>query len=128
MIKFSHIAIYVLDLEEMKNFFIRFFSAQSNAMYHNPRTGLRSYFLTFPDGFQIEIMNRPEVSVDGNNQYRAGYIHIAFSVGGRKAVDEITRELNENGFPVLSGPRVTGDGFYESSVAGPEGNIIEITE
>lgn len=128
MIGFSHLAIYVFDLEGMKNFFIRFFSAHSNAMYHNPKTGLKTYFLTFPDGSRIEIMNRPDVSAGSENQYRAGYSHIAFSVGGKKEVDEITRKLNKNGFPVLSGPIVTGDGFYESSISGPEGNIIEITE
>lgn len=44
MIKLDHTAMYVHDLENTKNFFIRFFSAQANQMYHNPQTGLRTYF------------------------------------------------------------------------------------
>ena len=28
---------------------------------------------------------------------------------------------------VVSGPRTTGDGCYESCVAGPEGALVEIT-
>lgn len=128
MIRFDHLAIYALDLENVRDFFIRFFSAQSNAQYHNPRTGLRTYFLTFPDGSRIEIMNRPETSSCPGSPYRAGYAHVAFSVGGKKNVDEMTRLLEDNGFPVLSGPRMTGDGYYESCVSGPEGNLIEITE
>ena len=33
-----------------------------------------------------------------------------------------------DGYPVISGPRVTGDGYYESCILDPEGNRIEITE
>ena len=36
--------------------------------------------------------------------------------------------LSADGFETLSGPRVTGDGYYESQVMGIEGNVIEITE
>ena len=58
---------------------------------------------------------------------RFGYAHIAFSVGSKEAVSELTGQLKAGGFPTLSGPRVTGDGYYESCVLGFEGNIIEIT-
>ncbi len=127
MIRLDHVAMYVHDLEGMKTFFIRYFSASSNAMYVNPRTGLRSYFLTFPDGGRLEIMNRPEVSsVQGQDLFRGGYTHVAFSVGGKERVDELTQQLKADGYTVLSGPRTTGDGYYESSILGPEGNLIEI--
>lgn len=53
--------------------------------------------------------------------------HIAISVGSRENVDEITKRLKEDGYEVLSGPRITGDGYYESCVVGVEGNQIEIT-
>ena len=35
--------------------------------------------------------------------------------------------LKEAGYEVISGPRITGDGYYESCVVGIEGNQIEIT-
>lgn len=128
MIKIDHIAVYVHDLETVKNFFIRFFSAKANTMYHNPRTGLRSYFMSFDDGSRLEIMSRPEVGRIERDVYRAGYTHLSFSVGSKEEVDRITNLLKESGYEILSGPRFTGDGYYESSVLGPENNIIEITE
>ena len=53
---------------------------------------------------------------------------MSFSVGGKEKVDELTDMLMKAGFKVLSGPRTTGDGYYESCVVGPEGNLIEIME
>lgn len=128
MIKLDHVAMYVHDLEKMKTFFVHYFSATANKMYHNPNTGLKTYFLTFSDGTRLDIMSRPEVSKQQEDIYRGGYIHISFSVGSREKVDALTSTLKANGYAVQSGPRVTGDGFYESCVLGPENNLIEITE
>lgn len=125
--KIDHIALYVNDLEGTKAFFETYFQAVANEGYHNPKTDFRSYFLTFSDGSRLEIMTKPELSDSGNLLDRFGYAHIAVSVGSREAVDELTTQLNTGGFPTLSGPRITGDGYYESSVLGFEGNIIEIT-
>lgn len=126
--KIDHIAMYVCDLEKVKEFFVRFFGAHSNEMYHNPKTGLRSYFLSFAEGARLEIMNRPEVVVAERSLFQQGYIHLSFSVGTKEKVDELTRTLAEQGYEVLSGPRTTGDGFYESCIVGPEGYQIELTE
>jgi len=126
--RLDHMALFVLDLEQAKDFFIRYFNATANDMYHNSRTGLKTYFLSFSDGMRLEIMKRPDVVQTTFNEYRQGYIHIAFSVGSKNNVDELTRRLEEDGYKVLSGPRTTGDGYYESCVQGFENNLIEITE
>ena len=55
------------------------------------------------------------------------YIHIAFSVGSKEKVNELTEMLKNNGYEILSGPRTTGDGYYESCIVAMEGNQIEIT-
>ena len=112
--------------EKAKDFFVRYLSAQANDGYHNPNTGLRTYFLTFGDGTRLEIMNRPSLEEQNPAPLRTGYIHLAFSLGSREAVDNLTRTLQADGFPVVSGPRTTGDGYYESCIAGPEGNLIEL--
>ena len=39
----------------------------------------------------------------------------------------MTTRLKEDGYEVVSGPRTTGDGYYESCVVGIEGNQIELT-
>lgn len=128
MIKIDHIALYTTKLEEMKAFFIKFFNGKAGEMYHNQKSGFKSYFVTFDGGDRIEIMTRSEVSEKDKDEYPCGYHHISFSVGGREKVDSLTKELNDSGYITLSGPRTTGDGYYESQIYGPEGNIIEITE
>ena len=57
--KIEHIALYVNNLEDARNFFIRYLEAKSNDGYHNPRTNFRSYFLSFNDGARLEIRNKP---------------------------------------------------------------------
>ena len=73
-------------------------------------------------------MTRPELVEQVNNPYRTGYAHLAFSVGSKQAVDELTAKLDEAGYSVSSGPRTTGDGYYESSIVAFEENLIEITD
>lgn len=124
--KIEHIAIYVNDLEETRDFFIKYFDAKSNAGYHNKTTDFRSYFLTFDDGARLEIMTRPNMVDNEKSLQRTGYIHLAFSVGSKEKVDELTARLKADGYNVVSGPRTTGDGYYESCVVGIEGNQIEI--
>ena len=127
MMKIEHIAMYVNDLEKARDFFIKYFNAVSNNGYHNKTTDFRSFFLTFEDGARLEIMTRPGMEDGEKTEKRTGYIHIAFSVGSKEAVDELMAKLKEDGYPVISGPRTTGDGYYESCILGPEGNQIEIT-
>ena len=123
----EHIAMYVNDLEAAKNFFAQYFQAMPNTGYHNPATGFRSYFLSFEDGARLELMKRPDIEDDRKRTFRTGYAHIAFSLGSRSAVDALTKKLKHDGYEVISGPRVTGDGYYESCIVGIEDNWIEIT-
>lgn len=125
--KIEHIAMYVRNLERTKDFFIRYFGASSNDGYHNPETNFRSYFLTFEAGARLEVMTKPELEDNGDRKKRFGYAHIAFSVGSKEAVDELTLRMKADDFPVFSGPRTTGDGYYESCIIDLEGNLIEIT-
>ena len=125
--KIEHTAMYVIDLERSRRFFTDYFGAVSNDGYYNKKTGFRSYFLTFDEGARLEIMQRPDVSADSQASTHTGYSHIAFSVGCREKVDSLTERLSSDGYRVVSGPRTTGDGYYESCIEDSEGNLIEIT-
>lgn len=125
--KIDHISLYVEDLEAAKKFFTHYFDATPNEGYHNPNTGLSTYFLTFLGGARIEIMHRNDIIEREKDLYRSGYVHLAFSVGSKEAVDTLTNRLAQDGYQVLSGPRTTGDGYYESCILDGEGNQIEIT-
>ena len=127
--RIDHAALFCRDLEQMRQFFIDYFDARSNEQYHNPRTGLRTYILSFTEGStRLELMLRPDVQDADPSQPAIGYVHLSFAVGSRKGVDLLTRRLAADGYTVTSGPRTTGDGYYESSILGPEGIQIEITE
>ena len=126
--RIEHIAMYVNDLEKTKDFFVKYFNAISNEGYHNQKTDFRSYFLSFEDGARLEIMKKPQMEDGEKSLNRTGYIHVAFSLGGKEAVDELTEKLKKDGYTIVSGPRTTGDGYYESCIVGIEGNQIEITE
>ena len=123
----EHVAMYVNKLEETRDFFVKYLDGHSNDGYHNKNTGFRSYFISFDDGARIEIMNKPEMVDSDKPLNRTGYAHIAFSVGSNERVDELTARLKADGYEVVSGPRTTGDGYYESCVISIENNQIELT-
>ena len=125
--RIEHIAMYVNDLETARDFFIRYFNAKSNEGYHNKTTDFRSYFLRFDDGSRLEIMTKPVMEDCQKTVSRTGYAHIAFSLGSKDAVNALTEKMKKDGYEVISGPRITGDGYYESCIVGIEGNQIEIT-
>lgn len=124
--KLEHVAIYVRDLERAKAFFMQYFDAVPNEKYHNPRTGLMTYFLTFTDGARLEIMTRPEMSELEKLPFRTGFAHIAMQLGSQEKVNQLTERLRADGYQVVSEPRVTGDGYYESCILDIEGNQIEL--
>ena len=125
--KIEHVAMYVCDLERARAFFVEFFGGKPNSGYHNRTTGFRSYFISFDDGSRLEIMNKPEMNHQEKAVNRTGYAHIAFSVGSKEKVDSLTENLKRAGYEITSGPRTTGDGYYESCILDIEGNQIEIT-
>lgn len=125
--KIEHVALYVNNLVAARDFFVAYLGGRANAGYHNETTGFRSFFLTFDDGARLEIMTRPDLVDAEKALHRTGYAHIAFAVGSRQRVDELTKKLSADGYKVISGPRTTGDGYYESCLVTIEGNQIEIT-
>jgi len=126
--KINHIALYVNDLERMRLFYEKYFNAKANEMYHNPKTSLKTYFLEFEGSCRIEIMTRENLNNVAKELNDVGYIHIAFSVGSKDRVDELTELLENDGYKIISKPRTTGDGYYESCIFDPEGNQVEIVE
>ena len=125
--KIEHVAMYVNDLENARDFFVKYFNGKSNDGYHNPNTDFKSYFISFDDGSRLELMNKPGMTDQEKTLSRTGYSHIAFSVKSDEELESLTERMKADGYEVLSGPRTTGDGYYESCILGLEGNQIEIT-
>ena len=125
--KIEHMAVYVSDSEAARDFFVKYLSGKSDSGYHNEKTGFRSYFISFDEGARLEIMSRPEIEDKPVSAFKRGYSHIAFSLGSAERVNVLTEQLRRDGYEVISGPRTTGDGYYESCISAFEGNIIELT-
>jgi lactoylglutathione lyase len=126
--KINHIALYVNDLENMKLFYEKYFNAKPNKLYYNQKTGLKTYFLEFNGECRIEIMAKENLNNIKKEINNVGYIHLALNTGSKDKVNEITKQLENDGYKILSYPRTTGDGYYESCIIDPENNIIEIVE
>jgi lactoylglutathione lyase len=126
--RIEHLAIWTKDLEGMREFYETFFSVTANEKYYNPKTGFSSYFLAFKNGARIELMHRPDIKQIGQAPGMIlGISHFAISLGSKDSVDQLTNRLRASGFTILGEARTTGDGYYESVVADPEGNRIELT-
>lgn len=128
MMKIDHIAIWAADLELLRAFYMRYFDMECGEKYTNFKKKFSSYFLTFPGGgTRLEIMNIEGEKAQTHSDNLKGLAHFAISVGSKENVDSMARRFREDGGTILSGPRTTGDGYYECAVADPEGNCIEIT-
>lgn len=121
----QHVAIWVRSLEAMKDFYTLKLGGRAGEKYQNEKTDFSSCFIYFDGGASVELMNRP--GIENGPSEALGYAHIAFSLGSEKMVDAFTEKMRRDGFKVVSAPRVTGDGCYESCILDPEGNRIEIT-
>ena len=126
----EHVAIWTDNLERLKEYYIKYFQAVSNDKYMNTNEGFESYFLSFESGARLEIMSMPGIPGNLNHSIKAQYrgiIHLAFGVNSMEEVNIKAKELLQDGFPVLSGPRKTGDGYYEFETLDPDNNRLEVT-
>lgn len=124
--KIDHIAIWVQDIEKVCGFYQKYLGGIIQPEYHNPTKGFTSRFITFEGDARIEVMHRTDV--ESSIFYpHFGWCHVAISLGSKENVDKLTAQMEAEGITVVGKPRTTGDGYYESVVRDPEGNLIELT-
>ena len=129
--RIAHLAIWCLDIEKTRSFYERYFGAKAGKKYVNAKKQFVSYFLEFDESnTRLELMHKPnmaEIPLSTNVQH-IGLAHLAFNAGSRENVESVTKKLRDDGFYIAGEPRITGDGYYESIVLDPEGNIVEICD
>jgi lactoylglutathione lyase len=129
--KMEHIAVWTYKLEEMKDFYVRYFDGVSNEKYHSTKefaAAFSSYFISFESGTRLEIMQM-DIIPDGNNKNgheSTGFTHIAIEADERNQVDSLVNIMRNDGHIIAGEPRFTGDGYYEAVVLDPDGNRVEI--
>jgi len=125
----EHIALWTKDLERLKEYYTKYFGATCNKKYVNTTTDFQSYFLTFDGSARLEIMTKPGIPENQNDfvdSQHMGLTHIAFGVETEKEVNEMAGRLENDGFRILRGPRISGDGYYEFETPDPDGNRLEV--
>ncbi len=128
--KIEHVAIWTEKLEFLKDYYVTYFGAKTNTKYYNPHKKFESYFLNFESGARLELMHKPDIPKNTNDtvdKQHLGIIHLAFGVESMSEVDEKAAELKRDGYEVISGPRKTGDGYYEFETLDPDKNRLEVS-
>lgn len=124
----NHLAIWVDDIEKMKEFYVTYFGCISNEKYFNPNTEYTSYFLSFPgDTCRIELMHRYDIVQPARRNFMKGMAHFDITVGDEEKVDEMVDMFRNAGITIASEARLTGDGYYEAGIFDPEGNLIDLS-
>ena len=101
--RLHHLALWSRRIELLRDFYTTYFDGRAGEKYENPAKGFESYFVTFADGVSLELMRRTDVTAPDAAQH-LGLAHFAFGCE----------------------PRITGDGYYESAVGDPDGNLVEL--
>jgi lactoylglutathione lyase len=130
MITLEHVAIWTNDLERLKAYYMKYFNAKPNDKYVNTAKNFESYFLSFGSGARLELMKMTNIPGNANDTIKKqhlGIIHLAFGVSAMADVDAKAKQLQEDGHAILSGPRKTGDGYYEFETLDPDNNRLEVT-
>lgn len=125
----EHVALWTYQLENLKNFYVRYFGGSHEGKYINQSNGFSSYFLKFDGGARLELMQMPNIPGSRNDVYKqfTGLVHIAFALNSQQKVTLLTERLQRDGYEVIESLRVTGDGYYESVVLDPDNNRVELT-
>ena len=117
--RLDYIEIRTHDPEKMKHFYVGYFDAVVEETLSCLDTGEAdcAYLLSFRGGFKIKL-----IPAEAN----IPLIHLAFRVGNRKRVNELTCRLLLDGHEVISEPGADGMSRYGSSVYDPDGNVIDL--
>jgi lactoylglutathione lyase len=126
--KIEHVCINAIAIDSLKDFYVTYFGFKANAKYTNPKTKWCNYFLTSPDGgARLELLSHPDMAKQAKDRNASGWVHVSIALGSKEKVIAVTEALRKLGCQVVSEPRVTGDGYFESGVLDPEGNMLELT-
>lgn len=124
--RIEHVALWTTDLAATAAFWAEQFGARLSEEYvSRNRPGFRSIFATLPEGARLELMTGPWVGPSAAGEEAEGWSHVAVALGSEAAVDARAAAFTAQGF-VTSGPRRTGDGYYEATVRAPGGLLVEI--
>lgn len=126
--KLDHIALWTKQIEVMVDFYEKYFDGKADEMYVDEEENISCCYIIFTEGSKLELIQGPDIYEREHKitDRVLGYTHLAFDVGSKEKVDEITEKIEKDGYQVEKRPAFIVEWFYESAIIDPEGNIIEI--
>jgi lactoylglutathione lyase len=122
----EHVALWTPNLERARQFYGDYFGAVATDWYRDPGRQISAYFLSFASGARLELLQPAKLLAAGRGPV-VGCAHLAFMSGSAVNVQALTERLRQAGHPIISEPGPTTQGRYQSVIADPDGNLIEIT-
>ena len=119
----EHLALWVRDLEGMRDFYLKYFDTTSGEKYVNPGKQFTAYFILFgEDKTRLELMTRPDItSIDGKRGFNMGLAHFTISVGGKDKVNALTERLRKDNYTILASPGRQGMDIMKALSWTPKG-------
>jgi lactoylglutathione lyase len=121
----EHIALWTPNLERSRQFYGAYFGAVATGWYRDPGRQVYAYFLSFASGARLELLQPAKLLAAGQGPV-VGYAHLAFASGSASTVQALTERLRRAGYPIIREPGPSAGGSYQSIIADPDGNPIEI--
>ena len=121
--KLHHIAFWTENIERSVEFYKKHFNA--SVLFRHTAGDFSCVFIEISSGTKIEIMTRTDLS-SADLKERTGYSHFSLEVNSKEEVDRLTDYFISQNVEMKKIKEQYDDGFYESAVCDPDGNIIEL--
>lgn len=121
--RLHHIAFWTRNIELLVEFYKRHFNGEVISQHENG--DFKCVFIKICSSIIIEIMTRTNLH-SFDKEERIGYSHFSIEVDSKDEVNKLTDCFIEPNIPLQKNKEQYDDGFYESAVVDPDGNIIEI--
>lgn len=121
--KLQHIAFWTNDIGRAIRFYQQHF--QGKVLFSHTDGDFSCTFISICNSVRLELMHKPGLPEEQLGD-RVGYSHLSLDVGSRTEVNRLTDYFLTQGVPLEKCKVQYDDGYYESSVFDPDGNIIEL--
>ena len=121
--KLHHIAFWTRNIDVLEEFYVKYFNGK--VLFRHSKDDFKCVFLEIYNSIKIELMTRIKLSTKDLEE-RIGYSHLSFELNSKKEVNELTDFFIKENVTIEKNKEQYDDGFYESSIRDPDGNIIEL--
>lgn len=121
--KLHHVAFWTNNLDALETFYVKYFNGK--VLFRHSKDDFKCVFIEVFDSIKIELMTRANLPSQDLDE-RVGYSHLSIELDSKEKVNELTDFFSQEKVKIEKNKEQYDDGFYESSIRDPDGNIIEL--